>query len=250
MYLKKQDLSELNYKELVSLTDAELSEFSQKHLQPHFLWLLPQLVANFGSWTLVETAGQIDIKATLQQNVGQDPKQQVLWKLTRIPRSDLVRSQVGFPEYATFTPIILMGFKRYQGVQYERWRGLDHLEWILEPKLLEAICVDYSDLGSDELLDIRTQGLMNKTGQKAGTLKPPESTWSLTGVKDTKLGHLPKLTQTMLCQIWIAHPSKRTHYMILDPKNWDNMPEPIISAEIFQPQDTKQTKQTNTLPWL
>lgn len=255
MYLKKQDLDELDYKQLHGFTTTELELFAQTHLVAHQQWLLPQMVANFGKWTLVLDGDKPNIQQTLQQNVGDDIKQQVLWRITRIPRSTLVRSQTNYPQYATLTPLILAGFKQYQGVQYECFRGCQNLEWLVEPKLLEAMMVACPSLGSEKLLEIRTHGLMNKTGLKAGTLKPAETTWSLTGVKDTEIGHLPKLTQTMLTQIWLAHPAKRTQLMILDPHNWDNMPDPLISMELFQStvaEVDKFTKQNNskTLPWL
>jgi hypothetical protein len=125
----------------------------------------------------------------------------------------------------------------------------------VEPKLLEAMAVACPGLGSDKLLEIRNQGLMNKTGQKAGTLKPAETTWSLTGVKDTEIGHLPKLTQTMLTQIWLAHPAKRTQLMVLDPMDWDRMPEPLIKVELFEStnkavEQFKSQKHDKLLPWL
>jgi hypothetical protein len=72
--------------------------------------------------------------------------------------------------------------------------------------------------------------------------------------KYLKLAHLPKLTQSMLCQIWLAHPKHRDPLMILDPKNWDLMPQAIIPQDIFKkpspkeivvPKDTSQE-----LPWL
>ena len=255
MYLKKQDLDELNYKQLHSMTTTELEEFAQTHLQAHQQWLLPQIVANFGKWTLVHDGNQPNIQQTLAQNVGNDPKQQVLWRLVRIPRSLLVKSQTNYPHYATLTPLILAGFKQYQGIPYETFRGCQNLEWLVEPKLLEAMTVAYADLGSDELLEIRNHGLMNKTGQKAGTLKPAETTWSLTGIRDTKIGHLPKLTQTMLAQIWLAHPAKRTQLMILDPNNWDRMPEPLIKVEFLETthkavEQFKAQKHEKLLPWL
>jgi hypothetical protein len=251
MYFRKQDLDSINWKQVMGFTDVELEEFAQTHLQPHQQWLLPQMVANFGQWSLAKQGSTILVKETIRQNCKDDPKQQGLWRLTRIPRAQLIKSQTQQPEYAQFTPLILAGFKRFQGVQYECWRGLDDLDLIMEPRLLDAVCVECPDLGSEELLEIRNQGLMNKTGQKAGSLKPPESTWSLTGTRNTAIGHLPKLTQSMLCQIWLAHPSKRTNYMILDPKNWDLMPQPLIQMEVFkQPLETFKAPQTNKLPWL
>jgi hypothetical protein len=255
MYLKKQDLDHVDWELLVGFTDVELEEFAQTHLQPHQQWLLPQMVANFGQWTLAKQGDRILVKETIRRNCKDDPKQQGLWRLTRVPRSQLIKSQTQQPEYAQFTPLIMMGFKRFQGVQYEQWRGLDDLDYIMEPRLLDAVCVECPGLGSDELLEIRNQGLMNKTGQKAGSLKPAESTWSLTGVRNTAIGHLPKLTQTMLTQIWLAHPSKRTSYMILDPTNWDRMPEPLISMELFEStnkavEQFKSQKHDKLLPWL
>jgi len=255
MYLKKQDLDELNWKQLHGLTTTELEEFAQTHLIAHQQWLLPQIVANFGKWTLVYEGDKPNIQQTLAKNVGQDMKQQVLWRITRIPRSTLVRSQTNYPQYATLTPLILAGFKQYQGIGYETFRGCQNLEWLVEPKLLEAMTVVCPDLGSDKLLEIRNHGLMNKTGLKAGTLKPAETTWSLTGVKDTEIGHLPKLTQTMLTQIWLAHPAKRTQLMVLDPMNWDRMPEPLIKVELFEStnkaiEQFKSQQHDKLLPWL
>ena len=252
MYLKKQDLSSLNWKQIQSLTDVELEEFAQQHLRPHQQWFLPQLVAQFGMWSIVYSENKIDILNTLKQNCQSDPKQQGLWRLTRIQRSALIKSQTQFADYGALTPLVLAGFKQYQGVEYEQFRDLEGLEWLVEPRLLEAIVVDCVSLGSDRLLEIRNQGLMNKTGAKAGELKPAETTWSLTGIRDTELGHLPKLTQTMLTQIWLAHPAKRTNLMILDPNNWDRMPKPLVE-ELFT--STQQAvaefkPKQNTLPWL
>jgi hypothetical protein len=72
-------------------------------------------------------------------------------------------------------------------------------------------------------------------------------------MRGTALAWVPKLTGTMLCQIWVAHPSLRTEYMVLDPVDWDYMPEPLVSPEIFI--TNKAGKSTLTydassdLPW-
>ena len=263
MIIKKQDINELPFKELVGLTDVELEDWVKQNKLSHFhTWLLPQMVAYFGTWTLARTAeGPIDILKTLKNNVGNDPKALVLWKLSRLTRSQLLDLQNKHPEYGQLTPLILMGFKRSQNVQYESWRGLPHLEYVLEPKLYEAFVFDdysWCDLGSERLIEIRNQGLLNKAGVRAGEMKPAPSTWALTGVTHTEIGELPKLTQSVLTQIWLAHPTKRTPYMMLDFKNWDHMPDPLISNEIFQKQTAAPSKtnpkrdrsQDATLPWL
>jgi hypothetical protein len=253
--IKKQDINEIELNDIVRLQDKQLNLWAEDNKLNRFeSWMLPQLVSNFGRWQVeYDPSGCIDVFKTLKHNCT-DPKQQELWKLTRIKRSLLVTKQIANPKYSVLTPLILAGLKLYQGISYQSWHGLSNLEWILEPDLLVAVQVDYDDLGSDRLLEIRNQGLTQRSGTKAGQLKPSESTWSLTGIQDTELGHLPKLTQTMLCQNWLAHPKHRDHYMILDPKNWDNMPEPLIQYDVFKKPEAKETpvlKDTSQeLPWL
>jgi hypothetical protein len=264
MKITKQDIYELDLNTINSMTDTELEQFCETHKLSHFHgWLLPQMVAYFGSWTLARTAeGQIDVLATLKSNIGNDPKLQAIWKLSRVKRSLLIPIMSKAPEYGTLTPLVLMGLKRMQNVEYQSWKNLPNLEYVLESRLLEAtdlsaeelqICYD---LGSERLIELRDQGLMQRTGAKAGQLKKPESTWSLTGMQGTEIAHLPKLTQTMLTQIWLAHPSLRTPYMILDPNNWDNLPAPLLTNEIFkapEPEVVRKPKPepvVDKLPWM
>jgi hypothetical protein len=153
-----------------------------------------------------------------------------------------------------------MGQKRMQGINYESWKNSSGLEWILEPRLLSAVVLDSEDsevccgLGSERLLEIQTQGLTTKSGKTVGSKKPAKSTWSLTGIQDTEIGYLPKITQTILTQCWLAHPELRTPYMILDPNNWDSMPQPLVSNDIFKPVVPETKKQNlretaNLMPW-
>ena len=259
MLIKKQDIKQLPLQELKLKNTEEVQLWCEQwQLSHHHTWVLPQMVAHFGMWTLVRVDGKIDALNTLKHNVGDDAWQIGLWKLSRIKRSQLVASQVKAPEYAQFTPLVLAGFKRMQNVTYESWRGAVGLEHILEPDIYNAIVLDdYSccTLGSERLLEIRAQGLKIMSGAKVGQMKSAESTWSLTGIKDTELGGTPKLTQTMLTQCWLAHPKHRTHLMVLDPQNWDRMPEPLVSTEIFAKPETLAVPKQNTtdstkLPWL
>ena len=81
MRITKQDIYELDLKAINSMTDTELEEFCTSNKLSHFYtWLLPQLVAHFGTWTLAKTdSGSIDVLATLKSNVGTDPKLQAIW---------------------------------------------------------------------------------------------------------------------------------------------------------------------------
>ena len=258
MLIKKQDIFELP---LENWSGFGVEEFEEQvktaQLKHHHTWIMPQLVAWFGSWKILE-----DGKSTVIHNCDTKLKKS-LWLLTRINRSALIPVQTKTPDYGAFTPLVLMGQKRMAGRSYESWRNYSGLNWLLEKRLLEAVLLDpetYGDasdwcgLGSDRLLEIRQQGLTGRMGSVAGQVKPAESTWSLNGIKDTELGHLPKLTQTMLTQCWLAHPKNRTPYMILDPQNWDNLPQPLISEEIFKSQSTTTTKPAKDkpreeLPW-
>jgi hypothetical protein len=252
----KQDIDTVDFGDIVKLEETQLNLWAEDNQMHRFeSWLFPQLVANFGRWEVQRSNGVIDVLATIKHNCS-DPKQQQLWKLTRIKRSKLLAKQIANPKYASLTPLILAGLKQFQGIKYSSWQGLENLNYVLEPELHWATNVDYGDLGSERLLEIRQQGLTQRSGTKAGQIKNPESTWSLTGIQDTELGNLPKLTQSMLTQIWLAHPKHRDQLMILDPKNWDLMPEPLISHDVFRRAEpaievtAKIDTQETTLPWL
>jgi hypothetical protein len=159
----------------------------------------------------------------------------------------LVRTQTKLPQYGQLTPLLLLGFKRYQGYNYEQFRELEGLEWLLEPDLYQQIILDQPvNIPTSRLLEIRAQGLTNKSGPNTGSIKPAESTWTLTGIKDTELGSYPKLVQTMVAQIWLAHPKHRTSDMILDPNDWDSMPQPLVDTDVGLP--VTKAKVTQSLP--
>jgi hypothetical protein len=256
----KQDINDLDLSDIVKLEQTQLDLWADENKLNRFqAWLLPQLLANFGRWKVAITNGSIDILATIKLNCS-DPKQQQFWKLTQIKRSKLIGKQIAMPKYATFTPLILAGLKQSQGFRYEQFRGLSNLSWILEPDLFQTLNAEGLEagfsLGSSRLLEIRQQGLTQRSGTKAGQQKSAESTWSLAGIQDTELGHLPKLAQTMLTQIWLAHPKHRDQLMILDPLNWDNMPAPLISNDLFKKPELLnknpiENKSSNSLlPWM
>ena len=259
MLFKKQEIHSIDFTGTEGLNTEGWETWAESMNLSHLhTWLLPQLVAYYGSWTLVKNGDQIDCLATIKHNCS-DPKSRAFYMLSRIKRSLLVATQTKNPEYATFTPLIMMGQKRMKGLDYESWRNSSGLQYILEPRLFDAMILAPEDLavccnlGSDRLLEIQVQGLTTKSGKTAGSMKPAKSTWSLTGIQDTEIGHLPKLTQTIITQCWLAHPELRTPYMILDLENWDNMPKPLVSNEIFKPTKEQEPIRTRevaeVLPW-
>lgn len=240
MLIRKQDIYTL---ELEHLADYPLEEFEQEiinlALHNYSSWLLPQLVAHFGRWKLYSNGRETVVKNTNSK------LDKVFYQLTRIVRSALIKNQAQQPEYASLTPLILLGLKRGAGYSYEQFREYEGLEWLLEPRLYEALSGDIPQLGVDRLMQIRQQGLTFRTGPKTGQQREPSSTWKLYGVTDTELGQSHYLLQGMLCQIWLAHPKNRRNDMILDPNNWDHMPQPLIDSQPLwsaEPVDKKHKK--------
>ena len=124
---------------------------------------------------------------------------------------------------------------------------------MLEPLLYEALVEhDPPRLTQDRLLAIREQGLVYRTGPKAAQTRNPESTWQLYSVQDTELGEQTKLLQSMLCQIWLAHPKNRRQTMILDPHDWDVMPQPLVDTQLLAPSTIARKKSVvvrEQMPW-
>jgi hypothetical protein len=214
--------------------------------------MLPQILAHYGSWQLVEWGDRkIDPKLSAKRNITTD-WHVGLWRVvTQVKRSTLVDKQntEAGANYSALVPLILAGVKRHQNVDYTRW-DLSSESKLVESQLLEAMFYPAPALSRDELLELRAQGLVYKTGAKQGQQRQPQSAWCLSHTVGTPLENAPALATTMLAQIWVAHPQLRTNLMVLDPNNWDLMPEPLLATEVLVEQ-TRQTQPTKVwdLPW-
>lgn len=246
MLIRKQDIYQLEVEHWLPLGDEEFERQAEMaNLHNFSTWLLPQLVAHFGRWRLYSTGQETVVKNC------ETALDKVLWRLSRVRRSLLVKNQTKQPEYGQLTPLILLGLKRSQGYSYEQLKEFSDIKWLLEPPLLEALSVQVTVPQKNRLLEIRDQGLIYRTGKNSGTRRNPETTWQLYGIGDTELGGYPKLLQTMLCQCWLAHPKNRRETMILDPLDWDNMPPPLIDVDVVKPvtADAKTKVGYMDVPW-
>jgi hypothetical protein len=247
MIIRKQDIYTLDIEHWADLPQEEfLAQVEGANLHNYSTWLLPQLVAHFGRWRLYSCG-----RETITKNT-HNLLDRVFYRLTRIRRSSLIKNQTQQPEYGQLTPLILLGFRQAQGYSYEQFRELEGLNWLLEPLLYESL-VEHQppQLSVERLLAIRQQGLVYRTGPKAGTSRNPESTWQLYSIADTELGTQTKLLQSMLCQIWLAHPKHRRATMILDPQDWDVMPQPLVDGVVLASTTTtkKSTVVGEPMPW-
>lgn len=272
--LKSNDIADFPFEEYAKLNSSQLEDLAKTHYLTAFnSWMLPQIAAHYGAWKLTRNPeGKVDCDLTAMANIS-TPWDIGLWKVvTQLKRGSLVKSQINpeFCSYSALVPIILMAQKKFHGIKYSEWDVQPNCK-LVEKNLLEAMtwqCDESADdndlrnyeyaygLGSDRLLELQQQGLLVKSGPDAGKVTKPTSSWCLRGMRGTELALVPKLAGTMVCQIWVAHPSLRTEYMVLDPHNWDYMPEPLVSPEIFKklPSNTTYKSQQQVvgsydLPW-
>lgn len=255
-YSQKKELSSFPFGDFCDTPAEELSkQATESNLVSHASWMLPQMLAFFGTLKLFkDDKGEYMALPFLEHNFGRDPHLMGMWKVAaRMPRSSIVKPQNSGsgPEYSMLVPLILAGIKKYQGINYSEWSQSD-LEYVVDRNLAEAMLVPANDiptLSKNEILEIRKLGLTVASGTKAGQIEPVTAKWALTGIKDTALGHLPKLAVTMITQVWVAHPTLRTKYMVLDPNDWDGVPEPLVPVEIVK-QPAKMFSNLAATKWI
>ena len=225
----------------LSNKDEIVKEFSETCGLVHKTeWFMPQLIAHISQFRVTreidQETGEISFspKKLLRENMGGNPWNQGIYYLCMHSlRGDIIKGQYKAPgvDYCCLVPLLLLPFKKLHNIEYSLWVR-DELRHVLDPKLLEA--VEYKDetqYVTEEIIEIRDRGLLVKTGNKAGSIRNPSTTFKLYG--NVGLGDMPWLHQVMKTQIWCAHPSNRHQYMILDPANLDNVPEPLVSTEVL-----------------
>lgn len=148
--------------------------------------------------------------------------------------------------YCGLVPLILAAHKSINDITYETWDKTT-LGQLVNKSLLEVMELSLQEkyqFTSEELLEARNEGLYYISGVSAGKQKSPETTFKLNGlVSKQENGQimisseftqdLPSLAQTILTQIWAAHPVNRNNLMILDLYDWDNIPEPLEDTKVL-----------------
>lgn len=246
MYVNKSfNIKDFPFHECRDLGSEALVAWTADHnIKMYNSWMLPQIVAHYGTWKVDPK----DPKSTLKRNMSSD-WEIGLWKVVIQPsRGVIVRKQSDpvLAQYSALTPLILYGIRQAQGIPYSAW-SLDGLEHLVGSDLYEAMTCTVPELDREELIRIRDTGLIIKSGSKAGQSQNPVSAWKLTGILNTPLAGLNRLAISMILQTWVAHPSIRHSAMILNPSDWDNMPEPLTDSKVLVEEPTKPI---NDLPWL
>jgi hypothetical protein len=216
-------------------------------------WVLPQMKSHFGAWTAVKNdEGKYCGLSTVRANCNND-FDRGLWYIAQRPRSGLIKGQgvrlYSLGEFNNLVPLILNSFKIYQNIPYSSW-SRDTLNYIVDEELCESMLETVPVLGIDEVVELRNFGLRVQTGDKKGTIRSPQTTAMLYGMRtyhNTEIASLSRYSLVMLAQIWCAHPANRTQHMILDPNNWDYMPPPAVQMEIFKKPNQVLGKPNKTL---
>lgn len=206
-------------------------------------WVLPQMIATFGTWVAVRGEnGLYSPKLTYVKNVENNQFNHGLWYVATSPRSALITvdSKSGpmykLKQYNQLVPLILAGFKQYQNIKYNDW-DRNEIAWLVDEELGRAMKATVPDLSNEEINEIRAIAHTTKSGNRAGKQGSPITTASLYHLGDyTKydLTSIPKLAMHMIIQSWIAHPANRApNVHILDPRDWDAVPKPSVSTSIL-----------------
>lgn len=130
--------------------------------------------------------------------------------------------------FCNLVPLILFAHKQYNNIPYSAW-DRETLRYVVNSSLADAMLTPLPELTIERRLELRDIGLMQK-----GEKRSASSTYTLTGLNNTELGNVNALSRHMCLQTWCAHPTNRTINMVLDPNDWDNMPTPLIGADVFK----------------
>ncbi len=248
----RRDITELPFEELqykfqtlketIEVKTANVSAvnwFVDKfNIAASWKWLGPQLLSYLGSYKLpAKRDGLYDCNDYLSLNINSDRDLGIFRMITKVPRSSLMTKQT-LPEHlpvCALVPIYMAAQKKMNDVPFSLW-DKSSIGSIVDGELATALRLEpMEDMPSNaELLEIRAKGLkyISKSRKNLGAEKSynPETYHQLHNIKDTPIAQLPRFARVMLCQIWCAHPVNRSKYMILDPWNWDNIPDPLIAS--------------------
>ncbi len=149
-------------------------------------------------------------------------------------------------QYCSLVPIVLASHKLYNDVAYGQW-DRDTLRAVVNKSLADAMLYDLTEeFSTEEILAIRDIGLTVKSGTRSGQMNKPESTFKMYGIEDSFFKQLPHLVQVMLAQIWCAHPDNRTNLMVLDCKDWDNIPPKLISSGVLKSEGSEPVERSTS----
>lgn len=231
--------------EAAAAASEAITDFASKFKLSTSTWFWPQVLAHIATWKLTKNEdGKYDPKSLLVDNCKNNHFNKGIYRVcTHQKRGDFLKAQTSgdAPYYCALVPIILAAFKKAKNIKYSEWDD-EHLSLVVEPNLMQAMRdVLPESVSSQDILQARNKGLTVQSGPQRGTLRSAKTTYMLYGIGNTCLGNLNRLGCIMATQIWCAHPLNRNEYMVLDPKNWDEMPPALVDVEILSASTAEDT---------
>lgn len=175
----------------------------------------------------ITESGLLDGKRVVLEILSSNPEFLAVYWTFKLPeRSAIVAKQLSSVNYCSLVPIIPAACKRYQNIPYSKWDP-ENLQFLIPKNLWEAMTTVVPEYTTEELLELRKLAL---TWASRGTYRKASS-YVLSRTGNKEFDAIPLLARHMLLQTWCAAPIARTEYCVLDSRNWDKMPEPLISAD-------------------
>lgn len=227
-------------------------------LQFELDWLMPQLMAYFGTWKAVaDEDGKYSAASTMNANIVGDDYATGALLLALQPRGDFFTlgstSKLRAPmahyksPYNCMVPLVLAGFKLYQNIKYSAW-DRERIGLLVHADLSEAMLCEMPELSMVERLEIRNMAITDRTGARAGIPNNPATCAKLNHLQETAVASLPKIAKYWTTQTWAAHVNNFTPLQILDAENWDLRPEALVQHEILR-KTAVSSVQTAEVEW-
>lgn len=153
------------------------------------------------------------------------------------PRSKFIKSMIKTSTLGSLTPLAMYALKRDEGIMYEEWDKQDKLISRFLGKPLVDIYLPYTST-KEHCLGLRKEF-------KDIHKYPFKSSYTINAKR------INKMQAIMLAQVWLANVQFRdTESMILDPSNWDNVPDAFDSLIIQEEKPEVRDKKLNVNDWL
>lgn len=200
-------------------------------------WILDQAIAHLqNAFPPVKSKNSSDLgseKYSILETFKDLDKDPFTYAIVQIFKSDIKRSilvkyQNRDPRYSALVPLVLASYKKFRNIKYSDWERSE-LKWVLPTNLKELIAVSEEEyleaLGDTNLEELRNDFCAGKT--------PEQMSPNIGRYCDTPFKGFPKYLGLTEMQLWVAAPSLRHEYMILNYKDLDKMPEPLVKSSVL-----------------
>ena len=215
--------------------------------------LLPSMERYISNFELVTYEGSLSGNGTARRAFkaahNEDWFKGLMRLITVVPRKHLYNGAATAPAnmpYNPLVPLFLMPFKKLLDIPYSDWHR-DKLDEVLcsrtslvmfhDKDFRKKVKFEDDEESGDYWKDVygysredwldymskALEGINPVTNDKFKSVHPR-----------TPISREHGSIKNLACQTWVAHPQNRNKYTILDPLNWDNIPEPIIGTAMFK----------------